>query len=130
MVILVIFKRFEKVICCNESWFWMNQTFQRSNISTPFVKCPRLRRLFQHYYIDIMILQIYFIFTATAIVTANGLLFYKLLKKKLKTTADKMFIILSCSDIGVGLSSVLMSSLSLFVKNLDALCILSPTLIF
>lgn len=55
---------------------------------------------------------------------------YKLLKKKLKTRADKMFIILSCSDIGVGLSSVPMSSLPLFIKNFDALCMLSPILQF
>ena len=41
-----------------------------------------------------------------------------------------MFIILSCSDIGVGLSSVPMSSLPLFIKNFDALCMLSPILRF
>ena len=41
-----------------------------------------------------------------------------------------MFIILSCSDIGVGLSSVPMSSLPLFVKNFDALCMLSLILRF
>ena len=41
-----------------------------------------------------------------------------------------MFIILSCSDIGVGLSSVPMSFLPLFVKNFDALCMLSLILRF
>ena len=96
------------MICCNDNWFWMNQT--KSNISTLLMNCPRLRRLFQHYSIDILILQICFIFTATAIVTSNGLLLSKLLKKRLKTRADKMLIILSCSDIVVGLSSVPVSS--------------------
>ena len=94
------------------------------------MKCPRFRRLFQHYSIDILIFQIYYIFTATAIVASNGLLLYRLLKKRLKKRADKMFIILSCSGIGVGLSSVPASSLPLFVKNFDALCMLSSILIF
>ena len=106
----------------------MNQT--RSNFPHPLMKCPCLRLFFEYYYKDILILQIYYIFTAIAIVTSNGLLLYKLLKKRLKTRADKMFIILSCSDIGVGLSSVPMSSLPLFVKNFDALCMLSPILRF
>ena len=106
----------------------MNQT--RSNFFHPLLKCPCLRLLFEYYYIDILILQIYYILTTIAIVTSNGLLLYKLLKKRLKTRADKMFIILSCSDIGVGLSSVPMSSLPLFIKNFDALCMLSPILRF
>ena len=106
----------------------MNQ--RRSNVSHPLLKCPCLQLLFEHYYIDILILQIYYTFTAIAIVTLNGLLLYKLLKKKLKMRADKMFIILSCSNIGVGLSSVPISSLPLFIKNFDVLCMLSPILRF
>ena len=106
----------------------MNQ--RRSNVSHPLLKCPCLQLLFEYYFIDILILQIYYIFTAIAIVTLNGLLLYKLLKKKLKMRADKMFIILSCSNIGVGLSSVPISSLPLFIKNFDVLCMLSPILRF
>ena len=61
-----------------------------------------------------LVLQIYFIFTALAIVTSNGLLLHKLFKKRCKTTADKIFIILSCSDVGVGLFSIPITSIPLF----------------
>ena len=106
----------------------MNQT--RSNSSIFLIECQYLRRLFQHYSIDILILQIYFIFTALPIVASNSALLHKLFKKRHKTRADKMFIILSCSDIGVGLVSVPMMSLPLFIKDFQALCQLSPILKF
>ena len=64
--------------------------------------------------VDILILLIYIIFTALAIITSNALLLHRLLKKKQKTRADKMFIILSCSDIAVGLFSLPVISLKLF----------------
>ena len=124
---LITFNILEKVICYNDKLFQMNQT--KSNVSTPLMKCQRLRRLFQHFSNDILILQIYYILTATAIVASNSLLLYKLLKRRLKR-ADKMFIILTCSDIGVGLSSVLVSSSPLFIKNFDTLCMFSPILRF
>ena len=106
----------------------MNQT--RSNSSIFPIECQHLRRLFQHYSIDILILQIYYTFTALAIGASNSALLHKLFKKRHKTRADKMFIILSCSDIGVGLVSVPMMSLPLFIKNFQALCQLSPILKF
>ena len=90
----------------------------------------RLKRLFQHYSIDILLLQIYYTFTALAIVVSNGVLLHKLFKKRHKTRADKMFIILSCSDIGVGLVSVPMLSLPLFIKDLHALCQFSSMIKF
>ena len=98
----------------------MNQT--KSNISTSQPKCQHLRLLFQQYFADILILQIYYTFTAFVIVTSNCLLLYRLLRKRRKTRADKMFIILSFSDICVGLLSVPMISLTLFTQYLDVLC--------
>ena len=66
--------------------------------------------------VDLLILQTYIIFTALAIITSNALLLHRLLKKKKKqkTRADKIFIILSCSDIAVGLFSLPVISLELF----------------
>ena len=64
--------------------------------------------------VDILILLIYIIFTALAITTSNALLLHRLLKKKQKARADKMFIILSCSDIAVGLFSLPVISLEWF----------------
>ena len=64
--------------------------------------------------VDLLILLIYIMFTALAIITSNALLLHRLLKKKQKTRADKMFIILSCSDTGVGLFSLPVISLELF----------------
>ena len=87
----------------------MNQT--KSNISISQPKCRHLRLLFQQYFVDILTLQMYYTFTALVIVISNGLLLYRLLKKKRKGRTDKMFIIPSCSDICVGLLSVPMNSL-------------------
>ena len=57
---------------------------------------------FHNHSVDLLILQIYIIFIALAIITSNPILLYKLSKKKQKTRTDKIFITLSCSDIGVG----------------------------
>ena len=65
--------------------------------------------------VDLLILQIYVVFTALAIVTSNVVLLYRLSKKKQKMRADKIFIMLSCSDIGVGLFSIPVMSLELFI---------------
>ena len=74
--------------------------------------------IFNNHFFDLLILRIYIIFTALAIITSNVVLLRKLLKKKPKTRADKMFIILSCSDTGVGLFSIPMMSLELFTCDL------------
>ena len=71
--------------------------------------------IFHNHSVDILILQIYNIFTALAITTSNVALLYKLSKKKHETRTDKIFIILSCSDIGVGLFSIPVISLELFI---------------
>ena len=60
----------------------------------------------------------YIIFTALVIITSNAVLLQKLLKKKQKTRADKIFIMLSCSDTGAGLFSIPMMSLELFTCDL------------
>ena len=59
-------------------------------------------------------LQIYFIITALAITIWNSTLLGKLFKKRSKTSADRIFIILSCSDIGVGIFSIQTVSIPLF----------------
>lgn len=102
----------------------------KSNSSVLSIKCQHLRRLFQHYSIDIFILQIYYTLTSLTIVISNGLLLHKLFKKKHKKRADKMFIILSFSDIGVGLINVPIMALVLFIKDFRSLCQLSPILKF
>ena len=60
----------------------------------------------------------YIIFAALVIITSNAVLLQKLLKKKQKTRADKIFIMLSCSDTGAGLFSIPMMSLELFTCDL------------
>ena len=100
------------------------------NSSVLSIKCQHLRRLYQHYSIDIFILQIYYTLTSLTIVMSNGLLLHKLFKKKHKKRADKMFIILSFSDIGVGLINVPIMALVLFIKDFRSLCQLSPILKF
>ena len=97
----------------------MNQT--KINITTIAQKKLQTTCLiFRNYSFDLLILQIYIIFTALAIITSNVVLLHKLLKKKPKTRADKMFVILSCSDTGVGLFSIPMMSLELFTCDFVA----------
>ena len=70
----------------------MNNT---TNKNFPFVKenCRTLSMLFGEYYMDILILQIYYVFTALTIVISNGLLLHALIRKKRKTRPDKLFLI-------------------------------------
>ena len=87
----------------------MNQT--KFNTTTDQEEWQPLCLIVHGNSVDILILLIYIIFTALAITTSNALLLHRLLKKKQKTRADKMFIILSCSDIAVGLFSLPVISL-------------------
>ena len=59
-------------------------------------------------------LEIFFIFTALAIRILNGILLWEIFQKRCKPKADKIIIILSCSDNSDGLSSILISSIPLF----------------
>ena len=96
----------------------MNQT-KFDNFTHP-QKWKTLKSPFYDHYINTFMLQIYFIFTALTIVISTGILMRKLFKKRYKTRADKIFIILSCSDIGVGLFSIPVTSLPLFKWDVSA----------
>ena len=90
----------------------MNQT--KFNNTTAYEEWEPRCLIVQSNSVDLLILQIYIIFTALAIITSNALLLHRLLEKQRKTRADKIFTILSCSDIGVGLFSIPVISLELF----------------
>ena len=81
------------------------------------------KSLFYNHSVNTFMLQIYFIFTGLAIVISNGVFLWKLFMKKYKTRADKIFIILSCSDIGFGLFSIPIISLPLFKWDISAFVI-------
>ena len=66
-------------------------------------------------------LQIYFISTTLTIVISNCILLHKLYQKGCKSRADKFFIILSCSDIGVGLFSIFFISIPFSKWNVSAI---------
>ena len=99
----------------------MNQ--RKTNISAPgeLWQWQTSQLLFQNHSVDVIILQIYYIFTGLAIIISNSILLHKLLIKSSKTRADKVFIILSCFDIIVGLFSVPIISLPLFIRDFDTL---------
>ena len=76
------------------------------------------------------LLAVFYYITGVVTVIANGLLLYRLLVKKQKRRTDKLLIILSLSDICVGLVSVPATSLPFFITDFEILCKLSPSLIF
>lgn len=100
------------------------------NKSLPLAKCRQLVLLFQIFSVDILILQIYYIFTACAIIVTNSLLLNKFVRKKPKTRPDKLFVILTRTDLGVGLFSIPLISLSLFIKDFDFPWMFSPLMHF
>ena len=99
----------------------MNQ--RKTNTSAPreLWQWQTSQLLFHNHSVDVIILQIYYIFTGLAIIISNSILLHKLLIKSSKTRADKVFIILSCFDIIVGLFSVPIISLPLFIRDFDTL---------
>ena len=65
------------------------------------------------------------------IITTNSLLLRRLLfKRKQKTRADKLFIVLSLSDIGVGGFSITLLSVLLFSVNQTTVCLIFKPLTF
>ena len=102
----------------------MNHT--ELNLSISQTNCNYFLQLSQDHFIGILILRIYYPLTALIIVISNGLLLQTFSKKTTKTRADKMFTILSSSDFGVGLISVPVVSLMLFITDCDILNVLSP----
>ena len=107
-----------------------NLTDQGNNVSMDISRCANLIQWFGDRDYDIFLLAVFYYITAVVTVIANGLLMYKLLKKKQKRRTDKLFIILSLSDICVGLVSVPVTSLPFFITDFEILCKLSPSLIF
>ena len=93
-------------------------------------RCANLIQWFGDRQYDIVLLAVFYYITAVVTVIANGLLLYKLMKKKQKRRTDKLFIILSLSDIIVGLVSVPVTSLPFFIRDFEILCKLTPSLIF
>ena len=90
----------------------MNQT--KFNVTIAQKQCQTYCLNFHSHSVHILILHIYYTSTALAVITLNSVLLNKILKRRQKTRADKIFIILSCSDIGVGLFSIPIISLELF----------------
>ena len=99
----------------------MNQRKSNTSAPTEQWQWQPSRLLFQNHSVDILTLQIYCIFTGLAIIISNCILLHKLFNKSTKTRADKVFIILSCSDTIVGLFSVPIISLPLFIRDFDTL---------
>ena len=123
-----------KLICPTDlfhsTWSSLNIFSYSYLLQMILTKCDQLPKLFQHQSVDILILGILYVVTALVIVISNSVLLNKLFKKKFKTRADKVFIILSCSDIGVGLFSVPINSLPFFRKEWHLLCKFSQLLRF
>ena len=107
-----------------------NLTDQGNNVSMDISRCANLIQWFGDRDYDIFLLAVFYYIIAVVTVIANGLLMYKLLEKKQKRRTDKLFIILSLSDICVGLVSVPVTSLPFFITDFEILCKLSPSLIF
>ena len=107
-----------------------NLTVQGNNMSMDISRCANLIQWFGDREYDIFLLAVFYYIIAVVTVIANGLLLRKLLEKKQKRRTDKLFTILSLSDICVGLASVPVTSLPFFITDIKILCKLSPLLIF
>ena len=92
--------------------------------------CYNTWKYFHHHGIDLTILVAFSVLTAILIVTANGCLLIKLLRKKDKVRADKLFVILCFSDIGIGIFAIPVQSVLLFSPNLEIVCLLHKLLTF
>lgn len=79
---------------------------------------------------DILALQIFYIITSIVTVITNLVPLLKLWKKIIKSRPDKLFIIMSISDVCVGLFSIPMATLCLFIKDKELLCKFSPVILF
>lgn len=92
--------------------------------------CYKAWQYFHEPGIDLTVLKLAFIATAVLILASNGLLLRKLLLKREKTRADKLFIILSLSDMGIGACTIPMLSLLTFSLKRDIVCLLHPVTTF
>lgn len=107
-----------------------NLTDQGNSLYTNSSRCARLKLWFGNKDFNVFLLAFFYSVISVVIVVSNGLLLYKLLKKKKKTRADKLFVILSASDICVGSISLPVSSLPLIITDFEFLCKISPCLTF
>ena len=108
----------------------MNNTTENTNITFHKPNCLHMRYFFTNrdgY--DILALQISYVLTSLMILIFNGILLLKFLKKKTKSRPDKLFIIMSTSDLGVGLFSVPLISIPLFI-DVNTACLFSPYIHF
>ena len=87
-------------------------------------------KYFHHRGIDLTMLNAFSVLTAIVIVTTNGSLLAKLLLKKDKVRADKLFVILCFSDISVRVFALPSQSVVLFSPNLETVCSLHKFLAF
>ena len=85
-------------------------------------ECYKIWAYFHKSGIDITVLQICIPLISFLILMANGVLLRRLVLKKEKTRPDKLFIILSLSDMGVGAFSAPSLSVLVFFTNRDVLC--------
>ena len=92
--------------------------------------CYDTWKYFQNHGIDLTILITLSALTAILIVTANGCLLIKLLRKKDKVRADKLIVILCFSDIGIGIFAIPVQSMLLFSPQLEIVCSLHKLLTF
>ena len=100
------------------------------NNSLVHLRCYDTWKYFQHHGFDLRILITLSVLTAILIVTANSRLLTKLLRKKKKVRADKLFVILCFSDIGIGAFSIPLQSVLLFTPNLKIVCSLHKLITF
>ena len=100
------------------------------NNSVVHLPCYDTWTLFQHHGFDFTILLTLSVLTAILIVTANGCLLTKLLQKKNKLRADKLFVILCFSDIAIGAFSIPVQSVLLLSPNLELVCSLHKLISF
>ena len=92
------------------------------NATSNSSECYKIWACFNKNGIDITVLQICIPLISSLILITNGVLLRRLLLKKEKARPDKLFIILSLSDMGVGALSAPSLSVFVFFTNPDVLC--------
>lgn len=133
MKLILILILFQFAVAISRSTILVHSAAMNASDSdniTEDTKCITLQFMFKDYHFDLLILQVFYIITSLLIVVSNALLLTKLICKNVKSRADKLFIILSLSDVCVGLVSIPVLSFPLFIRDLNLVCKLSPLLLF
>ena len=97
-------------------------TTEIRNVTSNSSECYKIWVYFHENGIDITVLQVCIPLISLLILITNGVLLRRLLLKKEKTRPDKLFIILSLSDMGVGAFSTPSLSVFVFFTDPDVLC--------